>query len=243
MSTPTRTQTLGTVIGTAVFLLAGFAFGQPPSNTPQIRVTGRAVISTPPDRASIDIGVVSEAPEAQQAARANATKLDAVRSAVLAAAGPGAKLETANYSLQPMHRRPTPPGNEPGISGYTATNVLRVRELPLDAVGKVIDAATASGANTVSNINYSVHNEEDVKSRALAAAATDAKSKADTLADALGVRVLRILNVVEGEPDVIRPMPIVRGEMEAQAAPPPTHIEPNAIEIHASVTLVVEISP
>jgi uncharacterized protein YggE len=130
------------------------------------------------------------------------------------------------------------------VSGYTATNLLRVRELELDSVGKVIDAATSSGANSVGNVSFGLRDEEEVKTRALREAAANARSKAVTLASALGVRVVRVLTATEGEPDVIRPMPMYRAEAAmAEARSPMTPIEPNAIEVRASVTLVVEISP
>lgn len=232
----------------AVILAAGPALCQPEPDherqTPQIRVTGHATISVPPERADVDLGVVTEASEAQRAARLNAEKLDLVRKAVLAAAGPDTKLETVNYSLQPIYRRPPESRGEPTVSGYRVTNVLRVRDIALDSVGKVIDVGTTSGANTVSNIRFGLRNESEVKIRALREAAQDAKTKADTLARALGLRPGRILTVLEGEPNIIRPMPAYRAEMAtAQAAGPPTPIEPNAIEVHANVTLVVEISP
>jgi uncharacterized protein len=226
------------------WIVGGTALCQPERETPQIRVTGRATVSAQPERADVDIGVVTEAKEAQQAARLNADKLDAVRKAVIAAVGRDTKLETVDYSLQPVYRRQPEPKNEPTVSSYIVTNVLRVRELELTSVGKVIDAATDSGANTVSNIRFGLRDEEEVKTRALREAAVNARSKVDTLAAALGVRVGRILTVIEGEPDIIRPMPAYRGEMVmAQAASPTTPIEPNAIEIRASVTLVVEIAP
>lgn len=229
--------------GLVVLALAGPAIGQSQPDTPQIRVTGQATISVQPERAAVDLGVVTESTEARQAARLNADKVDAVRKAVLAVVGPEAKLETLNYSLQPVYRRAPEPGSEPTVSGYTVMNVLRVKELELDSVGKVIDAATNSGANTASNISFGLRDEDAVKTRALREAAADARSKVDTLATALGVRVVRILTVVEGEPDV-RPMPMFRAEMAmGQPGPVTTPIEPNAIEIRASVTLVVEIAP
>jgi uncharacterized protein len=223
-------------------MLTALALGQPAPETPQIRVTGRATLSVQPEQAEVDVGVVTEAAEAEEAARQNATKLDAALNALRAALGPSARFETVSYSLQPVYRRPEP-GEEPRVRGYTATNIVGVRELELGAVGKVIDIAASSGGNSIRNIRFSLKDEESVKSRALRQAAVDAKAKTETLAEALGVKVVRILSATEGEPDVIRPMPMYRGEMAmAQAAAPPTPVEPGTIEIHASVTLVVEIS-
>jgi uncharacterized protein YggE len=224
------------------FLFTVLTMSQGPVEPPQIRVTGRAVVSVPPERAEVDVGVVTEAPEAQQAASQNAQKLDSVLKALRSALGPGAKFETVSSSLQPVYQRPEP-GRQPRVTGFTATNVVGVRELELDSVGKVIDVATSSGGNTVRNIRFSLRDEKAVKTRALREAAEDADAKAKTLAEALGVHIVGILSATEGEPDVIRPVPMARAEMAmAQAAAPPTPVEPGTIEVRASVTLVVQIS-
>ena len=224
---------------TATWLL--LALLQASAEPSQIRVTGRAQIEVDPEEAAVDVGVVTEAPEAQEASRRNAEKLDRVLKSLREALGPGARFETLSFSLQPVYSRPEP-RSEPVVRAYTATNVVRVLELPLDSVGKVIDVATSAGANTVGNVAFLLKDEAAVRARALREAASDARAKADTLADALGVRIVRILTVIEGEPDIVRPMPMYRAEL-AMAEAPATPVEPGSIEIRASVTLVVEISP
>ena len=227
----------------AASLGLGFpAAAQTDEPKPQIRVTGRATVSVQPEQASVDVGVVTEAPEAKDAARLNAQKLDFVLKAIRNALGSGAKFETVSYSLNPVYRYPEP-RKEPVLTGYSATNVVRVKELALDKVGEVIDLATSSGANSVSNIAFGLRDEAAAKARALREAAIDARAKAESLADALGVQVLGILSVSEGEPDIVRPMPMYRAEMAMAQAAPPTPVEAGMIEVRASVTLVVSIKP
>ncbi len=210
---------------------------------PHIRVTGRATVSEKPEKASVDVGVVTEAPEAKDAARLNAEKLDFVLKAIRNDLGSGANFETVSYSLNPVYRYPEA-RTEPVLTGYSATNVVRVKELALDKVGEVIDLATSSGANSVANIAFGLRDEAAAKARALREAAIDARAKADALANALGLQVLGILSVSEGEPDIVRPMPTYRAEMAmAQAGPPPTPVEVGVIEVRAIVTLVVLIKP
>lgn len=228
---------LGALLG-----LAGPICAQTAEPIPQIRVTGRATMSVQPEQASVDVGVVTEAPEAKDAARLNAEKLDAVLKVIRNALGSGAKFETVTYALHPVYRHPEP-RQEPVVTGYSATNVIRVKELALDKVGEVIDLATASGANSVSNITFGLRDEAAAKARALRDAAVDAKAKADALADALGVQILGILSVSEGEPDIVRPMPIYRAELAMAQAAPPTPVEAGPIEVRASVTLSVSIRP
>lgn len=217
------------------------AFGREGRSSSELRVTGRSTLHLEPETARIDIGVVTEAPDADGAARENAQKLDAVLSALREALGPATKIETLGYSVQPRYRRPAP-REETVLVGYTVSNVVRVRELGLSDVGKVIDTATGAGANQVRNIDFRLADEAAAKLDALREAARDARRKADALASALGVRVARILSVQEGEPSVVRPTPqAFEMARMAQAAEPATPIEAGTIEVHASVTLVVEI--
>jgi len=44
---------------------------------------------------------------------------------------------------------PMIPGGQQNISGYTVTQNLEIKVKPLDKTNKVIDAATADGANLV----------------------------------------------------------------------------------------------
>jgi hypothetical protein len=223
--------------------LSMFQPGSTPSEPPQIRVTGHARISAQPEQAEVDIGVVTEAAEAGDAGRLNAEKLDRVLKALQNAFGPGARFETVGYSLNPVYRHDEP-RSQPAITGYHASNTLRIRDLQISQVGKAIDTATKSGANSVHNIVFKLKDEAAVQSRALRDAAADARAKAHALAEALGLRVVRILAATEGEPEVVRPLPAYRGEIAMFSAPsPPTPIEPGTIEVRASVTLVVEVSP
>ncbi len=234
-------STASVAASTLAVLLGGHVVtAQSDGPTPNIQVTGRSVLSVQPERAQVDVGVVTEAPDADAAARQNANKLDAVLRSLRSTLGAEAKIETVSYSLNPKYERPDP-RSQAVVSGYTATNVVRLRNLELDAVGKAIDLATAAGANSVRNIAFSLRDESAVKQEALKLAALDARAKANTLASALGVGIVRILSVSEGAPDIIRPSSMFRAEM-AQAAAAPTPVEPGTIEVNASVTLIVEIS-
>ena len=234
-------STASVAASTLAVLLGGHVVtAQSDGPTPNIQVTGRSVLSVQPERVQVDVGVVTEAPDADAAARQNADKLDAVLRSLRSTLGAEAKIETVSYSLNPKYERPDP-RSQAVVSGYTATNVVRLRNLELDAVGKAIDLATAAGANSVRNIAFSLRDESPVKQEALKLAALDARAKANTLASALGVGIERILSVSEGAPDIIRPSPMFRAEL-AQAAAAPTPVEPGTIEVNASVTLIVEIS-
>jgi uncharacterized protein len=202
-----------------------------------IRVTGDAIVTAKPDRVQIDVGVVTQAPQSQPAAAQNASRLDAVLSALRKTVGAGADIKTISYSLNPNYQY-HPNGGEPTITGYTASNVVRVTLDDLAKIGSVIDAAAQAGANHVQGIQFTLRDSQAVRAQALREAATKARAEADTLAGALGLKVVRILSVEETSPTVVP----VRDVMFATAARAPTPVQPGSIDVSANVILAVEVT-
>ena len=210
------------------------------STTPSVTANGEAVITVEPDQAEIDIGVVTQAKNAPDAARENADKLARVVSEVKKILGKGDEVKTASYSLNPNYRYPQ--GGKPEIVGYTATNIVRIKTGTLTSVGKLIDASMQSGANTIHRLVFNLKDEHAAQLQALRLASTKAKAKAEEIAAALGLKIVKILSVSEGDRGV-RPiiMPQARGaQMEAMAAAP-TPVEAGTIEVRSSVTLTGEL--
>jgi uncharacterized protein YggE len=222
-------------------LLGAGAAAQEPAERltpPSIRVSGEATVTVQPDQARIDIGVTTQAQTAQAAAADNAQRLETVLAELRRALGAGAEIKTAGYSLNPDYRYPKD-GGRPTITGYTATNIVRVTLNDLTQVGRAIDAATQSGANQVQRLQFTLKDEQAAQSQALRAAAVKARAQAEALAQALGLKIVRVLSVAESGAGV---QPIMRdvalGRAEAAVSTP---VEPGTIEVRAAVTLTVEI--
>jgi uncharacterized protein YggE len=205
---------------------------------PSIRVTGEATIKVSPDQAQIDIGVVTQAQNAQAAASQNAQKLDAAIAALRKALGPDAEIKTISYSVSPNYRYPRE-GGQPTINGYTASNIVQVTINDLAKVGPVIDTATQTGANTIHSLRFTLKDEQAARARALREAALKARAKAEALASALNLKIQRVLHVEEGG-QVSAPPMYARAEMAQSAAQTP--IEAGTIDVQATVTLTVEVS-
>ena len=205
---------------------------------PSIRVTGEATITTKPDQAEIDIGVVTQAQNAQDAATQNAQKVDAVLAALRNAIGAGADIKTVGYSLNPNYRYPER-GGQPTITGYTASNTVQVKTSTLTQVGKIIDVSTQSGANNIQALRFTLKDEQAARAQALKEAALKARAKADALASALGLRIQRVLFVEEQGQTTPIPM-YAKAAMEAGVGQTP--VEPGTIDVRATVTLTVEVA-
>jgi uncharacterized protein YggE len=200
-----------------------------------IRVTGEASVTSRPDRAELDLGVVTRATTSQQAATENARVAQNVLAALRTALGPRATIETVTYALQPDYQFPQ--NAPPKITGYTATNVVRVTDDDLASVGTVIDAATRAGANEIERIRFTLKDENAAKANALRMAALDARAKANALATSLGLQVTRIRSIDESNP-TSRPL----FDLALRTAGATTPIVPGTIETTATVTLVVEFA-
>src|SRR6185437_6032879 len=192
----------------STWAIAGPPAGIPPGPPPRpatVQVTGQAKVSETPDRVYIDIGVTTQAQKSEAAASQNAARLSAVIAAVKREAGSAAQLTTAQNSISPNYSY-SHDGGTPTLTGYTATNVIRVRLDDLHLIGKVIDGSAQAGSNNVQDIRFALRDEQAPRREALREAAVNARQEADTLAGALGLRVVRVLSVEEQSPAAIRPL-------------------------------------
>ena len=209
----------------------------------RVVVTGDSLVQERPDTAVVTVAVVTQNRSALAAQQENATKTEAVVRAVRQAAGPGAEVETSGYNLQPQYTYRE--GQTPLIQSYVAQNSVTVTMSDLTKVGAVIDAAAAAGANQVSGLSFTLRQDKAARRRALAEATREALSKAQTIATALGGRVVRVVEVSEAG-SVGRPVPIYKDEvmtMQARVGQAPTPVEVGSLDIRSQVTLVAEVAP
>jgi uncharacterized protein len=216
------------------------AFAQTATPVSSIRVTGNAVVTANPDRARVDVGVVTQSPQSQTAVSQNASKVEAVLAALRKSLGPGAEIKTLSYSLNPDYQYRASSGPST-ISGYSATNVVRVMVDDLGKVGLVIDTAAQAGANRLPSIQFVLRDAQAARAQALKEAALKARAEAEVLAGTLGLKVNRILSVEEGGGVVVPMREVMFARAESASASTP--IQPGTIDVNASVQLTVEVSP
>ena len=203
---------------------------------------GEAVVTSKPDRAQIDVGVLTQAPQSEPAAAQNARQLAAVTNALHKLLGTSADLMTVNYALNPNYQY-HPDGGQPTITGYTATNVVRVSLDDLAKVGMVIDTATRAGANHVESVRFTVRDPEALRALALRDAALKARAEAEALASALSLKIIRILSAEESRAISVPINEVTVPAFRREGASAPTPIQPGTIDVTADVTLTVEVGP
>lgn len=176
------------MICVCVLSLSGCA--KKPNKTTKVTVAGEATTRVEPDTATLTIAVVTQSAQALTAQQENARKSKAVADAVKAVAT-SAETKTSDYMLQPEYDyRDT---KLPKIISYNARNSIIVTMTDLQAVGAVIDAATAAGANSIGGISFNLKQTSPARGQALAEATQQAMNKAHSIAQALGGRVARVV--------------------------------------------------
>ena len=206
----------------------------------RVNVTGDSIIQAQPDTAILTISVVTQARNALDAQQQNATKTDAVIRALKAAAGPGAEIKTSGYSLQPQ--RVYKENQPPTITGYEARNSVTVTTSDLNKIGTIIDAAAQAGSNDVAGISFTLRQDRPARDRALSEATREAVSKAQVIAQALGGRVVRIVEVQEEGFQQRPPVPVYQYDTLSMAREKvATPIEVGSLDITSRVQLIAEV--
>jgi uncharacterized protein YggE len=203
-------------------------------------VAGDSIVQAQPDTAIVTISVVTQNRSAIQAQQQNATLTDAVVRALKTAAGEGAEVKTSGYSLQPQ--RVYKENQPPTITGYEARNSVTVTLNELNKLGNVIDAAAQAGSNEVSGIAFTLRRDRPARDRALSEATREAVSKAQVIAQALGGRVVRIVEVQEEGFQQRPPVPVYQAEFGmAKATAMATPIEVGSLDISSRVQVIAEV--
>ena len=206
----------------------------------RVMVAGDSIVQAQPDTAILTISVVTQGRRAIDAQQENAVKTDAVVRALKSVAGAGAEVKTSGYSLQPQ--RVYKEGQPPAITGYEARNSVTVTTGELNKVGNVIDAAAQAGSNDISGIAFTLRQDRPARDQALSEATREAMNKARVIAQALGGRVVRVIEVQE-EGLQRPPVPIYQTEALMAQRGVATPIEIGSLEVTSRVQLIVEVEP
>ena len=220
------------LVASAIAGVAQPRFGRSATTTPPaktITVTGNGSVATVPDRATFGFTIETRAKTASAALAQNSTDAAAVIAALKAAGVTAANLQTSQVSLMPQSSQD---GTQ--IVGYVASNSVTART-GLSSAGKIVDAAVAAGANGVSGPSLDVSDQSSLYRDALHKAVDDAKLKAQSLADAAGLRLGGVQSISEG--GASSPLPMA-DKVSAAGAP----IEAGTQEIQASATVTYAAS-
>jgi uncharacterized protein YggE len=239
MNSIRRRFILGATI-TSLVLAAGPLAAQERS-FPTITVTGEGTATAPSDMAIVTVGVVTRAATAAEAMAQNSRAMTGVSAAAKQAGIEARDIETSRVSLQPQYSYPGQGSREaPKLVGYEAANNVSIRVRAIDKLGGLLDQLVTSGANQVRGVELTLAKPGPLRDQARTAAMKDAMRKAEQLANAAGVKIVRLFSATEDFAEPPRPMMRMAADA-AERAPVP--IEAGEQEVRGRVTAVFEIAP
>ena len=227
------------ILAAALSLAASAALAQGADATSSARfaattldVTGHGEEQVPPDMATIDLGVTSQAATAAEATHANAEAMAKVVAALRAGGIDNRDILTSNLGLSPQYAYGSNQG--PRLTGYQASNQVTVTAEDLGKLGQVVDAVISAGATSVSQIRFGLKAPGSPENLARMMAMKNLQEKAAIYADAAGYHIRRLVNVTEAAS--ARPIVPMMAGMARVAATPATPIETGQITVSVDVT-------
>jgi len=225
-----------------------------PSSFRSFSVTGEGRAIAVPDVAEFSFSVLTEGGKDIAALQEdNIKKVNAAIDFVKSKGVAPKDIKTQSYSIEPRYQyyscnpvpleggiaRPCPPSE---IVGYTITQSVLVKVRDFSKVGDILSGVVDKGANTVSQLNFTIDDPTAVQNEARTEAIEKAKAKAKLIAKAGGFGLGRLLDIQESSylPPVYYAQEAVLGKGGGGSAPAPA-IEPGSEEVKINVVLKYEI--
>src|SRR5205807_9012975 len=232
------------LISTGFVLIMGAGCAKKAPRTTKVTVAGEATTRVEPDTAVLTVSVVTQNTQAVNAQQENARKSDAVAAAVRTTAGSSVEVKTSDYTLQPQYDYRD--NRLPKIVGYNARNSVIVTMTDLKNVGAVIDATSSAGANSIDGIAFVLRQTSPARGQSLAEATQQAMNKANSIAQALGGHVLRVVEENEAATVGGDGFNTYASDSTATLNPSrkmmiPTPVTGGPLSIKSNVQLIVEI--
>ncbi len=213
-----------------------------------VTVVAEGSVFAKPDIATVNLGIKTEVKkQAQDVVKEGADKMNSIIEKMKKLGIEEKDIKTTAYSLNPSYVYPRD-GGQATIAGYELYQQVSIKIRNLDKIGDIIKESSDSGANQIGNIEFTIDDDEALKSMARVDAINKAKAKAKQLEKESGINLGKIVGVYES--DYMTPVYDTRsyagaGDMMLKSsameiAPSPT-INPGESEIKLNVTLTYKV--
>jgi uncharacterized protein YggE len=227
----------------ASLLLVAPAAAQTTDTTPTIAADGHGTATLVPDIADFQVAVHRSAPTSAAARRSANGRIAAVVKAVKARGVADADIQTSGLSVERErigrkgHRR----------IRYAAAQALTIRSRDVKALGGLLDAVAAAGADSIEAPDFGFSDPSQGRLLATRAALADARERADDAAAQTGLRIVGVRTVdLDPQTEPIESESDSGGSSGSGSAPAtkvPTQIEPGTQEFDARVRVVYTAAP
>lgn len=198
-----------------------------------------------PDIAQFSFSIITQGGKnLQDTQTENTSKANAAITFVKSKGIEAKDITTQGYNVEPRYQYFDCTGKQSivcppyEIVGYTVTQTVQVKVRDFDAIGDLLSGVVQNGANTVSQLSFTVEDPAELQNQAREKAIAKAKEKAKSIAKAGGFRLGKLLSVSEG---FSYPGPIFAAEVKGGAAPASPTIEPGSYDVTVNVTLTYKI--
>jgi len=198
---------------------------------------GEGSASQAPDLVTISFGVTKSSPTVSDAQSQTNKAINSVLENLKNLGVSEKDIKTTNYSVNPNYSFE----GVQKISGYTVTQNIELKIKDIKNTNRLIDAITGNGGNLIGQVQFGFDDKTKAKleDKARKEAVANAKERAQSLANAAGIRLGKIINVTESQDNFPRPIPFESAKSDIQETPS-TNITPGENNIKISVTLTYE---
>lgn len=253
------------ILAIAILAYAGFIYARAysqsiePASFRSFAVSGEGKVSTIPDIAQFTFGVVTQGgKDIAGAQKQNTEKMNAIIEFIKSQGVDTKDIKTEQFSIDPRYQyydcsqrvalissvepRPCPP---PDIVGYTVTQNASVKVRDFAKIGDIMGSLSQKGANTVSQLSFTIDDPVKVETEAREKAIKQAQEKAEVIAKTGDFRIGKLLSIEENGGAIPYYQYGIGGAsmkaMAPEAAPVAPTIEPGSQEVKISVSLRYEI--
>lgn len=208
------------------------------TKTNLFQVQGTGQVSAVPDSATISFSVTKQASTIADAQNQTNIIFNNILQALRNLGTSDKNIKTTDYSVNPNYDYTS--GQK--ITGYTVTQSVQVKLNSLDKVNQTTDTITQNGANVVGGISFGFSDDmrQKLEDQARVMAVQQAKTKAQSLANASGIHLGRIVDVNENTGFSPIPVPLNAGIGAKAEITQPTNITPGQNSISITITLSYE---
>ena len=171
-----------------------------------ILTSGQAVVSKKPDLATVSAGIQSQQSTAAAAQSDLASRTSRLIVRIRSLGVPDKDLSTAGYWVGPVYGQ-----SGESIAAYRASLQLVAKWHNVDTVGKALDAIVQEGGATNISVSFGLADPRAAQAEARSQAIVDARSRAQAMASAAGVKLGQVVRVSDLSTVSRPPMPYAAG--------------------------------
>lgn len=202
--------------------------------TPGITVSGSGEVSGEPDVAVLSLGVDARADSVGAAREQAANSMNAMLEALKQGGVDEKDIQTTRFDVQPVYDYSN---NKQELIGFTVSNIVTAKIRKIDDTGNLIDAAVTAGGDLarVENLVFTIDDPSTLEQQARQKAMEEARSKAETLAEAGGIQLGDPISISEMGGAV--PIPFAAADL-ARAEQASTQIQVGQLDVTVTVQVV-----